>query len=39
MFPSEAGQGVIGRSTGRYDSLVLDGLANFFGENAAGAKA
>jgi len=39
MSPSQAGQEVIRRSAGRYDSLVLDGFAKVFGENATGAGA
>ena len=39
MSPAQAGQEVIRRSSGRYDSLVLDGFAKAFGEQAAGAQA
>jgi len=39
MSPTQAAQEVIRRSTGRFDSLVLDGFAKAFGENAAGAGA
>jgi HD-GYP domain-containing protein (c-di-GMP phosphodiesterase class II) len=39
MSPSQATQEVIRRATGRYDSLVLDGFAKAFTENAAGANA
>lgn len=39
MSPAQASQEVIRRSTGRYDSLVLDGFARAFSQNAAGANA
>jgi hypothetical protein len=39
MSPAQASQEVIRRTTGRYDSLVLDGFAKAFAQNAAGAKA
>lgn len=39
MSPSQASQEVIRRATGRYDSLVLDGFAIAFTQNAAGANA
>jgi len=39
MSPAQAGQEVVRRSTGRYDSLVLDGFAKAFTQEAAGANA
>lgn len=39
MSPSQASQEVIRRATGRYDSLILDGFAKAFTQNAAGANA
>jgi len=39
MSPSQAGQAVIQRSTGRYDSLVLDAFSKAFGGQAATAGA
>jgi hypothetical protein len=39
MSPAQASQEVIRRSSGRYDSLILDGFAKAFAQNAAGAKA
>ena len=36
---SQAGQEVIQRSSGRYDSMILDGFAKAFGGNASGAGA
>jgi len=39
MSPAQAGQEVIRRSSGRYDSLVVDGFAKAFGGNASGAGA
>lgn len=39
MSPSQASQEVIRRASGRYDSLVLDGFAKAFAQNAAGANA
>ncbi len=39
MSPSQAGQEVIRRSSGRYDSIVLDGFAKAFGAKASGARA
>ena len=39
MSPAQAAQEVIRRATDRYDSLVVDGFAKVFGENAAGAGA
>jgi len=39
MSPSQAGQEVIRRSSGRYDSMILEGFGKVFGENASGAGA
>jgi hypothetical protein len=39
MSPSQAGQEVIRRAHGRYDSLILDAFTNIFGGEAASAKA
>jgi hypothetical protein len=39
VSPSQAGQEVMKRAGGRYDSLVLDGFAKAFGGQAAGAGA
>jgi len=39
MSPAQASQEVIRRAAGRYDSLVLDGFAKAFAQNAAGANA
>jgi HD-GYP domain-containing protein (c-di-GMP phosphodiesterase class II) len=39
MSPSQASQEVIRRAAGRYDSLVLNGFAQAFTQNAAGANA
>jgi hypothetical protein len=39
MSPSQAGQAVIQRSSGRYDSLVLDAFSKAFGGQAATASA
>ena len=39
MSPAQAGQEVIRRSSGRYDSMILDGFAKAFGGNASGAGA
>jgi len=39
MSPSQAGQEVVRRSTGRYDSLVLQAFSKAFGGQAAGAGA
>jgi hypothetical protein len=37
--PSQAGQEVIQRSSGRYDSMILDGFAKALGGTASGAGA
>ena len=37
MSPSQARQEVIRRSSGRYDSMILEGFAKAFGGNASGA--
>ena len=39
LSPSHAGQEVIKRARGRYDSLIVDGFAKAFGGHAAGAGA
>ncbi len=39
MSPAQAGQEVIRRSSGRYDSLILDAFTKAFGGHAAGAGA
>jgi HD-GYP domain-containing protein (c-di-GMP phosphodiesterase class II) len=39
VSPSQAGQEVMKRAGGRYDSLILDGFAKAFGGQAAGAGA
>jgi len=39
MSPGQAGQEVVRRSSGRYDSLVLDAFSKAFGGHAAGAGA
>lgn len=39
VSPSQAGQEVIRRSSGRYDSLILQGFSKAFGGQAAGAGA
>ena len=39
MSPSQAGREVIRRSSGRYDSMILDGFAKVFGGSATGAGA
>lgn len=39
MSPSQAGQEVIKRTRGRYDSLIVDGFAKAFGGQAASAGA
>ena len=39
LSPSQAGQEVIRRAHGRYDSLILDAFTNIFGGEAASAKA
>jgi hypothetical protein len=36
VSPSQAGQEVMKRAGGRYDSLVLDGFAKAFGGQAVG---
>ncbi len=39
LSPAQAGQEVIRRASGRYDSMVLDAFAKAFGEAAAAARA
>jgi hypothetical protein len=39
MSPSQAGQELVRRSTGRYDSMILDAFSKAFGGQAAGAGA